>query len=117
MSSCPQGGAAEIASARLLIHTGDAIGTIQSKLGLAFHAFGRMRMRGKDREPIQVFVEDMEGNRVLALDDAAPLIDLPLPPGTYQVMARQGKVRRGYTLKLERNSSFDLYLSAADALK
>ena len=115
MNSCPDGGVAAIASARLLIHTGNAVGTIRSKLASAFRAMGLKHSPWRGREPIQVFVEDMGGNRVLSLDDATPLIDLPLPPGTYQVTARHGNVRRGYTLTLERNTSFDLYLSPADA--
>lgn len=93
------------------------MGTIQSKLAFVLR---RMRLSDslwKDGGPIQVFVEDMGGNRVLSLEDAAPLIDLPLPQGTYQVTARHGNVRRGYTLTLERNTCFDLYVSLADASK
>ncbi|MEO8652749.1 MAG: hypothetical protein ABI409_01360 [Ramlibacter sp.] len=93
------------------------MGTIQSKLASALRAMGLKRSPWKDREPIHVVVEDMGGNRVLALDDATPLIDLPLPPGTYQVTARHGNLRRGYTLTLECNTSFDLYLSPAEASK
>ncbi len=117
MSSCQDGRVAAIASARLLIHTGDAVGTIRSILALACRAMGLKHSLRKDREPIQVFVEDMGGNRMLSLDDATSLIDLPLPPGTYQVTARHGNVRRGYTLTLARNTSFDLYLSPVDASK
>jgi hypothetical protein len=111
MSPCPDGGAAAIASAHLLIHTGNAVGTIRSRLALALRTLGLKYSLWKERDPIQVLVEDMGGNRVLSLDDATPLIDLPLPPGTYQVTARHGNLRRGYTLTLERNTSVDLYLS------
>ena len=115
MTARPDGRAAAMASARLLIHTGYAMGA--SKVMLA-PALRRMRLSyslPKNSEPIQVIVEDLAGNRVLLLDDAAPLIDLPLPPGTYQVTASHGNVRRGYTLTLGRDTSFDLYLSFADA--
>jgi hypothetical protein len=111
MNPRPDGAAAAFDSAHLLIHTGNAVGTIRSLLDLVFRALGLKHSPWQDREPIQVDVEDLGGNKMLSLDEAAPLIDLPLPPGTYQVTARHGKVRRGYTLTLARNTSFDLYLS------
>lgn len=115
MSACRNDRTVAIASARLLIHTGNRRGAIQLALALALHAIRLSHSPWKDDTPVQIDVEHIGGRRVLSLDAAAPLIDLDLPPGTYQVTARHGNIRRGYTLTLERDTSFDLYLSLANA--
>jgi hypothetical protein len=50
---------------------------------------------------------------VLALDDAGPLVEVALCPGTYHVSAQRGRLRRGYTVTLQQGASFDLYLRLA----
>jgi hypothetical protein len=66
-----------------------------------------------ERAPLGLHIEDLQGHRVLTLDDAGPLIEVPLPAGTYHVSVCLGKVRRRYTLRLEHGASFDLYLRLA----
>ncbi len=58
--------------------------------------------------PLQLQVDDLTGARVLTLDDAAPQVALALPPGTYQVTARRGRVCRCYTITLADGASFEL---------
>ncbi len=114
MSTCPDRAAAAIDSARLLIHTGTAAETMHSRLVRVLRAMLLAYGTWQVGEPVRLVVADMRGNRLLSLEDALPLIDVPLPPGTYQVNACRGNVRRAYTFTLERNTCFDLYLSLAD---
>lgn len=65
------------------------------------------------RLPLQLEVDDLQGQRLGAIDDAGALTDLPLPAGTYRVNAIRGNLRRSYTLTLEPGASFDLYLRLA----
>lgn len=51
--------------------------------------------------PLALEIHDLQGRQVLALADARPMQDLPLPPGTYQVTVSLGPLRRGYTMTLE----------------
>ncbi|MEO8119228.1 MAG: hypothetical protein ABI606_07895 [Rhodoferax sp.] len=55
-------------------------------------------------------IDDLRGHRVLDIEAAGPLVDVPLPAGTYHVTAHRGKVRRGYTMTLKQGAFFDLYL-------
>ena len=99
------------ATARLLIHAAKV--PDESALKSALH---RMRARysgGRRQQPrvaLKLQVDDLRGLRVDEIDDAGPLTELPLPPGTYLVTATAGSIRRGYTLTLEPGLSFDLYL-------
>lgn len=115
MNTRPDEAVAAIASARLLIHTGNPSGPLRLTLALVLRAICLDHPPWKESTPVRLSVEDIGGEQLLALDDAAPVIDLVLPPGTYQVIARHGNVRRGYTLTLARDTAFDLYLSLADA--
>ena len=63
-----------------------------------------------ERAPLGLQVDDLQGHRVLDIDDAGPLTDIPLPAGTYHVNVHLGKVRRSYTMTLEQGASFDLHL-------
>ncbi len=65
---------------------------------------------GHDRAPLKVEINDLQGCRVLAIDNAGSLIDVPLPAGTYHVTAHLGKLRRGYTMTLQQGESLDLHL-------
>jgi len=105
------------AAARLLIHTaGDARADDWT--------FGSLiqRLRSRDsggprnqRALLALEIHDLHGYRVLALDDAGPLVDVALPAGTYHITAQRGTVRRGYTITLERGASFDLHVRFAPA--
>jgi hypothetical protein len=63
-----------------------------------------------ERAPLELQVDDLQGHRVLEIEDAGPLTDIPLPAGTYQVSVHLGRVRRSYTMTLEEGASFDLHL-------
>jgi len=107
--------AKESATARLLIH---AAGDVRAEQRTFDSLMQRLRLRDtggprSGRLPLGLKIHDLHGLRVLALDDAGPLVDVALPPGTYHVTAQQGAVRRAYTITLEQGASFDLYLRLA----
>jgi hypothetical protein len=64
----------------------------------------------EDRAPLRLRIDDLKGNRLFENNDVGALLDVALPAGTYQVTARFGNVRRGYTLTLAQGTSFDLFL-------
>jgi len=101
-----------VAAARLLIHAeGD-----DGHDGWSVDALiQRMRARVLDgprgEQPLLALqIHDLQGHRVLALDDACPLVDVALPPGTYHVTTDLAGTRRRYTVALEPGASVDLYL-------
>ncbi len=79
----------------------------------------RLRALASDRPPNHpmaptgVRVEDLQGHEYFAADDVRPLIDLPLPSGTYHVTLRQGEQQRRYTVALEHGARVDLHLPRA----
>jgi hypothetical protein len=104
-------------AARLLIHAVDHAGAgaghhHESRLHrlLALHANGQVP---PDGPPLNLRIDDLQGRRLYTVDDAGPLVDVPLPAGTYQVSVDLGQVRRSYTMTLEPGTSFDLYLRFA----
>lgn len=100
-------------AARLLIHartdTGSG-GNFFVSLLRRLRAWSATGRRRDATEPVTVHIEDAQGSRVFAIDDAEPLIDLALPAGTYLITAHRGEVRRGYTMTLLRGKSVDLHL-------
>ncbi len=102
----------QAASAHLLIHSGSDAGgsrhhgeTPLQRL-LARYSDGPMH----ERASLDLDIQDVRGHVRLAIKDADPLVDVTLSPGTYHVTAAMGGVRRGYTMTLKQNESFDLYL-------
>ncbi|WP_295685918.1 hypothetical protein [uncultured Nevskia sp.] len=95
-------------TARLVLHTGSAhrptgparrwLARCVAGLGFAMQA------------PLSLRIEDQDGISVLAVDDAAALIELPLPAGIYRITAQRGNWRRGYTMNLPQGGLFDLDL-------
>jgi hypothetical protein len=59
---------------------------------------------------LSLTIHDLQGRCVFSLDDAGPMVDVTLPPGTYHVCAERGSVRRRYTIALEPGASFELNL-------
>jgi hypothetical protein len=114
--SAPQPlGALPLTAAHLLIHAeiGEARqpgnSALQTALnGLRFRYIGRHRRASSI--PLQLQVDDLQGQRMSAVADAGSLTDLPLPPGTYQITVRLGNYRRRYTMTLEPGTSFHLHL-------
>jgi len=103
------------APARLLIHAHDdhppgrhADSPLQRLLAL--YPSGS---RATQREPLRLLIDTLDGENVLAVDDAGPLVDVSLPPGTYHVTAHLGDSHRGYTMRLDQGASFDLHLRLA----
>ena len=101
------------AAARLLIHadspSGAEEGAFETVL-VRLQAILAAGTRHARRVPLRLIVEDLQGRRVLAVDDAGPLLEVPLPAGTYRVNADAGTERRSYTMTLEPGASFDLHL-------
>lgn len=103
-------------AARLLIHADDAFvprgGQFERPLQRlrALYADGPWQ---DERSPLRLHIDDLQGLRVLSIDDAGPLIEVPLPAGTYHVTVQLGNVHRAYTMTLEQGAAFDLYLRLA----
>ena len=103
-------------TARLLIHAEDRIRARESRRSSKLWWLRRMYSdaRGRiNRAPLCLQIADLQGKRLLVVDDAGPLTEVSLPAGAYQVTAQLGEVRRGYTLTLAQDALFDLYLRLA----
>lgn len=102
--------------ARLQIHAPDElcaadstfIKTVRHLLSICSH--GRMPC---ERACISLDIRDAHGLRVFSLDDAGPLVDVPLPAGTYHVAVHVAQIERGYTMTLVQGSLVNLYLGIA----
>ncbi len=100
-------------AARLLIHTGAERGAQEHGLAAllrrlrAWHA----ARPPHERQPAALEIHDLQGQRILAVREASPLVEVALPPGTYHVTTRVDGIHRRYTVTLEAGASFDLRLS------
>ena len=103
--------------AHLLIHAEDGVDSSGRRIEAALRRLRSLYVTKsvhEDRVQLRVQINDLQGQRVFDIEAVAgPLIDVPLPAGTYHVTAHLGKVRRGYTMTLKQGSSFDLYLRLA----
>jgi hypothetical protein len=100
------------ASARLLIHAPDddiGPGWSMDALIQRLRVLRRLRTHAQSL-PISLAIRDLEGHRVLSLDEAGTLVDVALSPGIYHVSAEQGVARLSYTVALAPGTTFDLYL-------
>lgn len=61
-------------------------------------------------------VTDLGGHAVFNADRAEPVTVVPLPAGTYHVLARGSGIERRYTLALDSWATFDLYVKLAHGL-
>jgi hypothetical protein len=112
VDSNPASRAAALAASRLLIHAEYDLGESDRHHESRLQRLRAIQTRGPwndKRAPLNLQIDDLQGHRVHAVDDAGPLIDVFLPAGTYHVSVHLGKVRRSYTLTLEPGTSFDLY--------
>ena len=101
-----------MAATRLLIHAASADGSD----GWSIESFiQRMRAHVLDGPHSghalpALEIQDLEGRRVLALDNTCPLVDVALAPGTYHVTTDLAGTKRRYTVALEQGASVDLHL-------
>ena len=101
-------------AAELLIHADVAVSV--SAFEAALQRW-RLRLhlsptaRAGVRLPLMLQVDDLQGQRLADVHDAGALTRLSLPPGTCNVTATSGDIRRGYTLTLEPGRSVDLHLN------
>ncbi|WP_293394142.1 hypothetical protein [Nevskia sp.] len=94
-------------TARLVLHTGADRPTGPTRRWLARCVTS---LGFAAQAPLSLRIEDQDGISVLAVDDAAALIELPLPAGIYRITAQRGSWRRGYTMNLPQGGLFDLDL-------
>ena len=102
--------------ARLLIHATDERRLSATDFSEKVRRLLPWRSHGRlpgARAGLHLNITDARGFQVFALDDAGPLVDVPLPAGTYHVIARMGSVRRSYTMALDQGASVNLYLAFA----
>lgn len=103
------------AAARLLIHAEREVGALAWRAEaliqrMRAHVMGEPRL---GHAGLALEIHDLLGHKVLALNSAAALVDVALPPGTYHVTALLGGASRRYTVALERGQLFNLYLGPA----
>lgn len=107
---------ATAAAAHLVIHATSAADVGEPPASLAAWARRLLRAlfaadRQRDtRATLCLHIDDLQGRRLLAMSHVAGLTDVPLQPGTYQVTAVLGALRRGYTVALAPGASCELYL-------
>lgn len=104
--------------AHLVIHTDCDLETWSSLVRVQFSrwvALLNTRRRQHRHRPFNVQIQDLQGRAVEEVVDASSLIDLPLAPGTYHVKAQMGRIQRSFTLTLQKDVRFDLFLYRAAA--
>ena len=103
-------------TAHLVIHTECDLETWQSlvRANLSrWTALLNTRRHQEGHRPFNVQIRDLQGQPVEELVDAQSLIDVPLQPGTYHVTAQMGAIQRSFTLTLQKDVRFDLFLYRA----
>ena len=121
------------ALARLLIHStvstlaGDASGSAPRLLMRCLRALAADALRQPVPAPLLVRIDDLQGRRWLEREiehdiehdieheSGRPLIDVPLPAGTYHVSVQRGGRRWRYTVTLEQDTAFELFVHEAGA--
>jgi hypothetical protein len=101
--------------ARLLIHA-DAAPERRSGWWVvdAMHRL-RKRIFGRTEATpaLRLRVDDAQGRHMFALDDAGAVTRVELDPGTYQVTATRGTLRRVYTMRLVHGGALQLLVRFA----
>ena len=106
---------ATTAVAHLLIHTRDVQSAPLEQLLQRCTALwpGRVEANGGCR----ICVEDLQGQQVLDLQPVHSPMDVVLAPGTYHVNAQIGALHRNFTVTLQQDMRFELFLHRAAACK
>ncbi len=106
------GKATQDGAARLLIRA-----QVPGKRGAPVWQRLRALVSGADghgrSEALRLHIDDLHGRCLLMLDDAGPMVDVPLPAGTYHVFAGVAAQERCYTMTLEPGRPFELVLPFA----
>jgi len=71
---------------------------------------GWPREARQSRPRMQVHVADRQGQNVQCVETSDAFVELPLAPGTYDVIVKLGTTRRRYTMTLVAGASCDLHL-------
>lgn len=97
---------------RLLIHASDDAARADGKaIARALHwlpAWALPERRRRSPEVTGVQIHDLAGRQFFASEMTRPLIDVPLPAGTYHVTVQRGSLRRRYTLTLAQGATVHL---------
>jgi hypothetical protein len=98
--------------AHLLIHTDSEIDRRGRRSDSPLQRLLELYSDGPEHQRARLHVEihDLQGQQMLAVEDASPLLDVTLPAGTYHVSTRLGSMQRSYTMSLKPGGAFDLYL-------
>lgn len=105
--------------ARLLIHVDTELTATKTRFQ---NTWERLRwiysfdLGHTDLAPLKLRIKDLQGKSVFAIKSVEPLLDIPLPAGTYHIAAERGKVCRSYTMAIEPGTSFDLHLRLTSSL-
>jgi hypothetical protein len=104
--------ATAVATAHLTIHSAGRAGSgpgfmamLRQRLRAPLHAWRRRQAPAR----IGVQIDDLQGRPFFRSAEPWPLIDVPLPAGTYHVTVDLGELRRRYTVTLEPGAALDLY--------
>ena len=116
MHATPQPPAAPTTEAHLLIHADSPTDRRRRSAESPLQRLLALYSEGAEHEraALRIEIHDLQGHRILTVDDASPLLDVALPAGTYHVSTRLGQVKRGYTMSLQAGGAFDLYLRLAE---
>lgn len=102
---------AATAVAHLLIHTRDEPAALEQLL-TRYQTWWPAR----DAEGgVHVRVADLQGQQVLELQPVHSPMDVVLAPGTYHVNAHIGSLQRSFTVTLQQDMRFELFLHRATA--
>jgi hypothetical protein len=70
---------------------------------------------GRAETAVHVWVEDLQGQQILELQPVHSPMDVVLAPGTYHVNAHIGEQQRNFTVTLQQDVRFELFLHRATA--
>lgn len=99
--------------AHLLIHTRDeSIAPLEQWLT---RCTALWTGRAEPSDSCHIRVEDLQGQQVLELEPVQSPMDVVLAPGTYHVNAQIGATQRNFTVTLQQDMRFELFLHRAAA--
>lgn len=100
----------------MLIHAIDLSRDGEGPVARVLHRWRAWATTGARKGPaarVALQIADMQGRPLFHADELPPLIEVPLPAGTYHVTVNLGEQQRRYTVALKQGTRFDLYLRGA----